>query len=173
MSNYLFLNKKISKDLKITKLKKKLLKKFNKDKIVTNYSHGDFAHYNTMKNLNEFYVLDLEFFNNKRNFLYDFIFWHLVPIFNYFYKLKNILPISMIFLFIENLIKFNLLKKNLFNFFNLRMYVSLFLFERILQLKTELKLKNIMDLLSAYHQKRNYNLIKFYTKLLEFSLKVV
>ena len=53
------------------------------------------------------------------------------------------------------------------------MYVSLFLFERILQLKTELKLKNIMDLLSAYHQKRNYNLIKFYTKLLEFSLKVV
>ena len=108
MSNYLFLNKKISKDLKITKLKKKLLKKFNKDKIVTNYSHGDFAHYNTMKNLNEFYVLDLEFFNNKRNFLYDFIFWHLVPIFNYFYKLKNILPISMIFLFIENLIKFKM-----------------------------------------------------------------
>ena len=53
------------------------------------------------------------------------------------------------------------------------MYVSLFLFERILQLKTELKLKNIMDLLSTYHQKRNNNLIKFYTKLLEFSLKVV
>ena len=77
-------------------MKKKLFKKFNKDKIVTNYSHGDFAHYNTMKNLNEFYVLDLEFFNNKRNFLYDFIFWHLVPVLNYLYKLNNIVHINII-----------------------------------------------------------------------------
>ena len=169
MSNYLFLNKKISKDSKIIKLKKKLLKIFNKDKIVTSYSHGDFVYYNTMKNLNEFYVLDLEFFNNKRNYLYDYLFWHLVPVLNYLYKLNNIVHINIILYLIKNFIKYNLLKKKLY-IENLELYFVLFFFERILQLTTEIKLKNIDELLTKFHQRRNLKIINFYEKLLIYSL---
>lgn len=169
MSNYLFLNKKISKDSKIIKLKKKLLKIFNKDKIVTSYSHGDFVFYNTMKNLNEFYVLDLEFFNNKRNYLYDYLFWHLVPVLNYLYKLNNIVHINIILYLIKNFIKYNLLKKKLY-IENLELYFVLFFFERILQLTTEIKLKNIDELLTKFHQRRNLKIINFYEKLLIYSL---
>ena len=169
MSNYLFLNKKISKDSKIIKLKKKLLKIFNKDKIVTSYSHGDFVFYNTMKNLNEFYVLDLEFFNNKRNYLYDYLFWHLVPVLNYLYKLNNIVHINIILYLIKNFIKYNLLKKKLY-IENLELYFVLFFFEIILQLTTEIKLKNIDELLTKFHQRRNLKIINFYEKLLIYSL---
>ena len=80
-----------------------------------------------MKNLNEFYVLDLEFFNNKRNYLYDYLFWHLVPVLNYLYKLNNIVHINIILYLIKNFIKYNLLKKKLY-IENLELYFVLFFF---------------------------------------------
>jgi hypothetical protein len=170
INHYIHLNKKISKDLSISKYKKKILNIYKLDKVITNYSHGDFAKYNTIKNKKNNYVIDLEFFNENRNFLYDFLFWHLVPVLNYLYKLNNILPVSIIFYLIENFIKYNLLKEKKLNINNLKLYFSLFFFERILQLKTELKLKNINQFLTKFHQKRNLKLINFYEKLLNCCL---
>ena len=170
INHYIHLNKKISKDLSINKYKKKILNIYKLDKVITTYSHGDFSKYNTIKNKKNNYVIDLEFFNKNRNFLYDFLFWYLVPVLNYLYKLNNILPVSIIFYLIENFIKYNLLKEKKLNINNLKLYFSLFFFERILQLKTELKLKNIDQFLTKFHQKRNLELINFYKKLLNCCL---
>lgn len=169
MDNYIHLNKKIAKDLFINKYKIKIINKFRLNKVITNYSHGDFSKYNTLKNKKDNYVIDLEFFNRNRNFLYDYLFWHLVPVFNYLYKLNNIVHISILFYLTKNFIKYNLLKKKLY-IDNLKLYFALFFFERILQLKTELKLKNIDQLLTKFHQRRNLKLINFYEKLLNYCL---
>ena len=170
INHYIHLNIKISKDLSINKYKKKILNTYKLDKVITTYSHGDFSKYNTIKNEKNNYVIDLEFFNKNRNFMYDFLFWYLVPVLNYLYKFNNILPVSINFYLIENFIKYNLLKEKKLNTNNLKLYFSLFFFERILQLKTELKLKNINQFLTKFHQKRNLKLINFYEKLLNCCL---
>ena len=168
---YINLNKKISKDISINKYKKRIYDKYKVHRVITNYSHGDFAKYNTLKSKKNNYVIDLEFFNKDRNFLYDFLFWHLVPVFNYLYKLNNIVPISIIFYLIDKFIRYDLIKNKKINLGDLTLYFSLFLFERILQLKTELKLKNINELLTKSIQKKNMKIINFYEKLLNYCLK--
>ena len=169
INNYIHLNKKISKDIFIKKYKKKIINIFRLKKVITSYSHGDFSKYNTLKNKKKNYVIDLEFFNRNRNFLYDYLFWHLVPVLNYLYKLNNIVHINIILYLIKNFIKYNLLKKKLY-IENLELYFVLFFFERILQLKTEIKLKNIDELLTKFHQRRNLKIINFYEKLLIYCL---
>jgi len=101
INHYIHLNIKISKDLSINKYKKKILNTYKLDKVITTYSHGDFSKYNTIKNEKNNYVIDLEFFNKNRNFMYDFLFWYLVPVLNYLYKFNNILPVSINFYLIE------------------------------------------------------------------------
>ena len=169
IKNYIHLNKKISKDIFIKKYKKKIINTFKLKKVITSYSHGDFSKYNTLINKKKKYVIDLEFFNRNRNFLYDYLFWHLVPVLNYLYKLNNIVHINIILYLIKNFIKYNLLKKKLY-IENLELYFVLFFFERILQLKTEIKLKNIDELLTKFHQRRNLKIINFYEKLLIYCL---
>ena len=169
IKNYIHLNKKISKDIFIKKYKKKIINIFRLKKVITSYSHGDFSKYNTLINKKKKYVIDLEFFNRNRNFLYDYLFWHLVPVLNYLYKLNNIVHINIILYLIKKFIKYNLLKKKLY-IENLELYFVLFFFERILQLKTEIKLKNIDELLTKFHQRRNLKIINFYEKLLIYCL---
>ena len=173
INHYIHLNKKISKDLSINKYKKKFLNIYKLDKVITNYSHGDFTKHNTIKNKKNNYVIDLEFFTKNRNYLYDFIFWHSVPILNYLFKLNNLVSISIIFNLVEVFLKYNLTKEKKSNTNNLRLYFSLFLFERILQLKTELKLKNINELLTKLNQKKNLKIINFYEKLLNYCLNKI
>lgn len=67
----------ISKELIIDWLR--IIRKFKQD-IYISSSHGDFTHKNLIKQKNNYFIIDFEFFSKSRIYLYDSIHWLITPL---------------------------------------------------------------------------------------------
>ena len=145
LKNIFSFDKKIEEEL--IKYNKLIIKKFRIKKVQVDVSHGDFVHWNTMIYNSKYFVYDLEFFSEKRVYIFDQIHWYLAPLIQkiYTYKLKKLIEKKYIFsllIFFIKKIFFNFLSKKTFYF-----YLTLYLIEK------ELYYKNLIILMS---KKKNY-----------------
>ena len=137
----------------INKAIDKFLKKFGEYNIPLDVSHGDFIHWNTIRSLEKNYIIDLEFFEKKRPYLYDYFHWFLTPIINKMIKFDLNFPLINS----PNFIIIKILKLGLKKRFNqiiirnkilFKLLLVLFTFERYLVLNHIINLKNINELIN-------------------------
>tara|TARA_B110000238_G_scaffold14100_1_gene13745 strand:- start:638 stop:1579 length:942 start_codon:yes stop_codon:yes gene_type:complete len=150
------------KENKLFKMMGIITTKFNNTLIPLEASHGDLIHFNSIKNKNDYFIFDLEFFKQDRAFLYDYLHWHLTPlvnkcakskIYSIFFDYTNNLVIKLLKLNIRN--KVNIAEKKIFE-----ILLLLFLFERSLMLLQILNLKDFENLVSDYEKnltRKNYD----------------
>lgn len=76
----------------------RIIRKFKQD-IYISPSHGDFTHKNLIRQKNNYFMIDFEFFSKRRTYLYDSIHWLITPILK---RTNNFLMrrINLSFLFI-------------------------------------------------------------------------
>jgi hypothetical protein len=145
--------------LKDELINKKFVTKYKNIKIPIDVSHGDFIHFNTLKSNENKYVIDLEFFNEERIFLYDFFHWYLTPIIVKTKDINRLFDFSdNVFLVIIKILNLNL-RKNVNNYkeifknkYLLKILIVLFLFERHIFTTNTLLLKNINELVDEKHK---------------------
>ena len=139
--NYYYF-KSLYKDLKFFKTSNK--------KILTTFTHGDFANYNCLKSKNFFYVFDFEKFG-ERIILYDFLNWFIHPLSSKYAKLASLFNlkinnkyfINMTTIF-SNILIWNIIYKirwfkSKIDKKNFELYVLLYLFEKIIVINNDLK----------------------------------
>ena len=147
----------------------RITRKFKQD-IYISSSHGDFTHKNLIKQKNNYFMIDFEFFSKKRIYLYDSIHWLIPPLLK---RTNNFLMrnINFSFLFIFYLKMFYMLigydiSKN-------QIKVNLILY--FLEQKFFYKLPNILTkekkLLSQKRIKESKYLSRIYSRQLNYLLK--
>lgn len=150
--------------------------KFGNYKIPLDISHGDFIHWNTIKTSEKNYVIDLEFFEKKRQYLFDSFHWFLTPIINKIitYNLNFLLtstPCTIIFKILKINMENNYNKTTLENEKLFKVLFILFIFERFLTIDRVINLHNIDELidekeksLSLKHHNILFNLLTKFIK---------
>lgn len=141
LNNILNQNKYFSRlDIELKKKVKKFIKLNEKTKLITNYSHGDFADYNVIKTKKKYYLIDFEKFS-ERIVLFDYINWlnHKI-ILNYskiFISNKLKIRFEYILILFLNILykylsyKFNKkIKKSRYYFINFKLYFFIYLVEK-------------------------------------------
>ena len=130
------------------------LNKISKKNIFTSFTHGDFVNYNCLKSHKNIYVYDFEKFG-ERIYLYDFLNWYLHPIFSklstlicnlnfkFFDKIIVFITLRAFNYFVYKLIFKNQIFKIKINYNDFKIYVFLYLLEKITILNKDLTfLKN-------------------------------
>lgn len=130
------------------------LNKISKKNIFTSFTHGDFVNYNCLKSHKIIYVYDFEKFG-ERIYLYDFLNWYLHPIFSklstlicnlnfkFFDKIIVFITLRAFNYFVYKLIFKNQIFKIKINYNDFKIYVFLYLLEKITILNKDLTfLKN-------------------------------
>lgn len=130
------------------KIRKKLIKIYNKQYIYIAASHGDLIHYNLLSDKKSFFI-DFEYFSENRSLYFDFFSWFTLPLITNIIRFKisglinYIIPISLRIIFILTKDKIFIKKFSIFN-----MYFNIFLFEKFILMKkiyTEFKFENQND----------------------------
>lgn len=147
----------------------RITRKFKQD-IYISSSHGDFTHKNLIKQKNNYFMIDFEFFSKKRIYLYDSIHWLIPPLLK---RTNNFLMrnINFSFLFIFYLKMFYMLIG--YNISKNQVKVNLTLY--FLEQKFFYKLPNILTkekkLLSQKRIKESKYLSRIYSRQLNYLLK--
>lgn len=166
-------------DVELPKNIKNIIEKFVVEygnlQILTDFSHGDMVHYNSIKSLNKNYLYDLEHYDKKKILFYDFFHWHTMP---YIFRADRLRKVKFFVSF--SLAYYYLLKKYCFYKFiknnnnlenlSLHLHLKVFLIEKTLYSLRHSKLTNIKDLVSENQLNLEYRCYKIFEQIL---LKIV
>lgn len=147
----------------------RITRKFKQD-IYISSSHGDFTHKNLIKQKNNYFMIDFEFFSKKRIYLYDSIHWLIPPLLK---RTNNFLMrnINFSFLFIFYLKMFYMLIGYDISKNQVKVNLTLYFLEQ----KFFYKLPNILTkekkLLSQKRIKESKYLSRIYSRQLNYLLK--
>ncbi|MFL2892944.1 MAG: hypothetical protein ACJZ8F_05695 [Candidatus Pelagibacter sp.] len=147
----------------------RIIRKFKQDIFISS-SHGDFTHKNLIKQKNNYFLIDFEFFSKRRTYLFDSIHWLIPPLLK---RTSNFLMrnINFSFLFIFYLKMFYRLIGYDINENEVKVNLILYFLEQ----KFFYKLPNILTkekkLLSQKRIKESKHLSRIYSRQLNYLLK--
>jgi len=146
---------------------------YGKHKLYLCLSHGDLVHFNTFVSQGKTFVYDFEFYKKDRALYFDFFHWFIVPFFSKFKKFKNLtilthlasIYLKIIINIFENKNKLSLKIK--ISTKDFKIYLLIFLLEKILFCKKINKLHYKNKLNFKTNNSVDAKLYLFYQKLFE------
>lgn len=148
---------------------RKILKSKNNNETKNIYispSHGDFVHWNTIRNNNSYFTIDFEHFEKERVLFYDYFNWYFAPIAQKIYSLKiyffeSLLLSLLKFFFYSRFCSLtNIQHKEDFN-----IYLKLYLVEKKLMLEEILYFKKKF-IISKDYMLRTKNMLRLVNKFI-------